>query len=46
MAANAEGQAILSALERTGFNKNSTAKLMNIDRKTLYNKLKALGIET
>ncbi|MFZ1687564.1 MAG: sigma-54 dependent transcriptional regulator [Flavobacteriales bacterium] len=42
---SAERQAIMSALERTGFNKSRAAELLNIDRKTLYNKLKALGIE-
>ncbi|MEO8069750.1 MAG: sigma-54 dependent transcriptional regulator [Flavobacteriales bacterium] len=41
----AERQAIMVALERTGFNKSRAAELLNIDRKTLYNKLKALGIE-
>ena len=45
VSAQAERQAILAALERTGFNKSRTATLLNIDRKTLYNKLKALGIE-
>lgn len=41
----AEKQAILAALERNGFNKSRTAEMLNIDRKTLYNKLKAFGIE-
>lgn len=41
----AEKQAILQALERNGFNKTRTAEMLNIDRKTLYNKLKAFGIE-
>ena len=41
----AERQAILNALERTGFNKSHAAELLKIDRKTLYNKVKALGIE-
>jgi len=41
----AEKQAILSALEQTHFNKSKAAEVLNIDRKTLYNKLKMLGIE-
>jgi DNA-binding NtrC family response regulator len=31
---------ILATLERTGGNKLETAKLLGIDRKTLYNKLR------
>jgi two-component system response regulator HydG len=41
----AEKQAILTALERNGFNKSKTADMLNIDRKTLYNKLRTFGIE-
>ena len=41
----AEKQAILTALERNNFNKSKTADMLNIDRKTLYNKLKLFGIE-
>jgi two-component system response regulator HydG len=41
----AERAVILSALERMGFNKSRTAAFLNIDRKTLYNKMKALNIE-
>ena len=41
----AEKQAILAALEQTRFNKSRAAEVLNIDRKTLYNKLKVLGIE-
>lgn len=37
--------AIRSALERAGFNKSKAAKLLNIDRKTLYNKLKLYSID-
>ncbi|HEX5170175.1 MAG TPA: sigma-54 dependent transcriptional regulator [Cyclobacteriaceae bacterium] len=40
----AERQAILDVLEKTGFNKTRAAELLNIDRKTLYNKLKAYDI--
>jgi len=41
---SAERQAILDVLEKTGFNKTRAAELLNIDRKTLYNKLKAYDI--
>ena len=37
---NAEYEVILEALKRTQFNKTKAAKLLNIDRKTLYNKIK------
>jgi two-component system response regulator HydG len=36
----AEYQIILSALQKVNFNKSKAAELLNIDRKTLYNKLK------
>ena len=36
----AEKQHILHALQQTGHNKSRAAKLLGIDRKTLYNKLK------
>lgn len=45
VAQQAERQAILHALEKYGFNKSRTAEHLNIDRKTLYNKLKSFGIE-
>lgn len=45
VALQAEREAILAALERNGFNKSRTAEQLNIDRKTLYNKLKAFGLE-
>lgn len=45
VAHQAERDAILSALERNGFNKSRTAEQLNIDRKTLYNKLRAFGLE-
>lgn len=41
---NAERAAILKVLERTGYNKTRAAEVLNIDRKTLYNKLKAYDI--
>ncbi len=36
---NAEYEMILAALKKANFNKSKAAKLLNIDRKTLYNKL-------
>lgn len=41
----AEKSAILKALEQTKNNKTKAALLLNIDRKTLYNKLKLYQIE-
>ena len=41
---NAERSAIISVLEKTGYNKTKAAEVLNIDRKTLYNKLKAYDI--
>jgi two-component system, NtrC family, response regulator HydG len=45
VAHQAERDAILAALERNGYNKSRTAELLNIDRKTLYNKLRSFGLE-
>ncbi|MES2628661.1 MAG: sigma-54 dependent transcriptional regulator [Bacteroidota bacterium] len=42
----AEKKIILKALAQTGFRKSKTAELLKIDRKTLYNKLVQLGIDT
>lgn len=42
---NDEEQAIRQALEKTNFNKSKAAILLNIDRKTLYNKLKLYNID-
>jgi len=42
----AEQELILSTLEKVKYNKTKAAKLLNIDRKTLYNKLKQYGIDT
>ena len=41
----AEHDLILSTLEKVRFNKSKAAKLLDIDRKTLYNKLKQYGID-
>ncbi len=41
----AEKVTIENALKKANNNKSEAAKLLNIDRKTLYNKIKDLGIE-
>ena len=41
----AEKKAILKALRNTGFNKSKTAKILKVDRKTLYNKINAYNID-
>lgn len=41
----AEYSAILNVLKEVNFNKTKAAKILNIDRKTLYNKMKAIGTE-
>lgn len=45
VAENAEKRAIIRALEKTAYNKTKTAEILDIDRKTLYNKLKAYNID-
>ena len=40
-----EKEHILEALRQTGNNKSKAAQLLDIDRKTLYNKLKLYGID-
>lgn len=41
-ALEAEYEAILTVLREVNFNKTKAAKILNIDRKTLYNKIKAI----
>jgi two-component system response regulator HydG len=45
IAENAERGAIIEILQQTEYNKTKTAVLLQIDRKTLYNKMKAYNIE-
>lgn len=42
----AEYAAILAVLREVNFNKTKAAKILNIDRKTLYNKMKAINLDT
>jgi two-component system response regulator HydG len=44
VAEEAERRAILMVLKHTNNNKSQTADLLKVDRKTLYNKLKAYDI--
>lgn len=43
--AEEEKNRILECLRQCNYNKTKAAKLLNIDRKTLYNKLRSYGIE-
>lgn len=43
-ARKSEREVILAALEKVRFNKSKAAKLLDIDRKTLYNKMKQYDI--
>ena len=40
----AEKEAIVRALVRSNYNKSQAARILNIDRKTLYNKIKKFNI--
>jgi two-component system response regulator HydG len=40
-----ERELIREVMERCEYNKTEAAKILQIDRKTLYNKLKAYGME-
>lgn len=40
-----EKEQILKTLQETGFNKSKAAEKLNINRKTLYNKLKGYGLD-
>ncbi|WP_421945464.1 sigma-54-dependent transcriptional regulator [Pedobacter sp.] len=44
-ALEAEYDTILRVLKEVNFNKTKAAKILNIDRKTLYNKIKAIKID-
>ncbi|TCC93860.1 sigma-54-dependent Fis family transcriptional regulator [Pedobacter frigiditerrae] len=44
-ALEAEYEAILNVLKEVNFNKTKAAKILNIDRKTLYNKMKAIDLD-
>lgn len=44
-ALEAEFDTILKVLKEVNFNKTKAAQILNIDRKTLYNKMKAINLE-
>ncbi len=44
-ALEAEYETILNVLKEVNFNKTKAAKILNIDRKTLYNKMRAINME-
>ncbi|MFN0256038.1 sigma-54-dependent transcriptional regulator [Pedobacter ureilyticus] len=44
-ALEAEYETILNVLREVNFNKTKAAKILNIDRKTLYNKMKAIDLD-
>ena len=44
-ALEAEYETILKVLREVNFNKTKAAEVLNIDRKTLYNKMKAINLK-
>jgi two-component system response regulator HydG len=44
-ALEAEYETILKVLREVNFNKTKAAEILNIDRKTLYNKMKAINVK-
>jgi two-component system response regulator HydG len=44
-ALGAEHETILKVLREVNFNKTKAAEILNIDRKTLYNKMKAINLK-
>jgi two-component system response regulator HydG len=44
-ALEAEYDTILKVLREVNFNKTKAAEILNIDRKTLYNKMKAINVK-
>jgi two-component system response regulator HydG len=45
-ALEAEYEAILNVLREVNFNKTKAAQILNIDRKTLYNKMKSINLDS
>lgn len=45
-ALEAEYETILKVLREVNFNKTKASKILNIDRKTLYNKMKAINLDS